>query len=123
MKNKLTPNEILAQLCLFNGSENFYKHPLFKDFIYTDGVKFVAEQCEAYWLIDAIASNISHIKKFKLEEFVSIELKVFESKGQLIFDNGNRNVFYFQEIPFTDFPLESIKFFFTNGVLLLPSEN
>jgi len=39
-----------------NGSENFYCHrPSL--FLYTDGVKAMAEGCKAYWLIDLIISH------------------------------------------------------------------
>lgn len=37
-------------------------------------------------------------------------------------ENGNSNRMYRQEIPFTDFTLLEIKFYFTENVILLPSE-
>ena len=39
-----------------NGSENFYRHIL-SGLIYTDGVKDLADGCQAYWLIDLIVSH------------------------------------------------------------------
>lgn len=39
----------------FTGTEHWYKHWL-GGLLYTDGVKYVADQAGAYWLIDAIAS-------------------------------------------------------------------
>lgn len=38
-----------------NGSENFYCHKI-SLILYTDGVKELAEQCGAYWLIDLITA-------------------------------------------------------------------
>ena len=37
-------------------------------------------------------------------------------------DDGNGNAVYSKRIPFTDFPLEEMAFYFTNKTILLPSE-
>lgn len=37
------------------GSENLYRYS-FTNFIYTDGVKTIAQDCHACWLIDLIIS-------------------------------------------------------------------
>ena len=37
-------------------------------------------------------------------------------------DDGDGNVVYEKPIPFTDFPLSEITFYFTDDVILLPSE-
>ena len=42
-----------------NGSENFYCHKP-SLILYTDGVKDMAERCDAYWLIDLIISHQCH---------------------------------------------------------------
>lgn len=36
-------------------SAEWFKHPF--GLVYTSGIKFVAETCEAYWLIDLVASH------------------------------------------------------------------
>ena len=38
-------------------------------------------------------------------------------------EDGNGNVVFTKALTFTDFPLEEITLYFTNGVILLPSEN
>lgn len=45
------------------GSANFYRHPPYKGFLFTDGARFVADTFGAYWLIDLIASHQPGIKK------------------------------------------------------------
>ena len=45
-KPKLDPN-MLAQ---FTGSERFYRHAMFRNVIYTEGAKYVADRVGAYWL-------------------------------------------------------------------------
>ena len=50
-KQSLNP----AALRQFTGTEKWYRHPFVRTVLYTDGVKYVAEQGGAYWLIDDIA--------------------------------------------------------------------
>lgn len=47
---------------------------------------------------------------------------VKNNKAVLLCEDGNDNFVTKQEIEFTDFPLEEISFYFTDNVLLLPSE-
>jgi hypothetical protein len=39
----------------FTGSEQFYRHGLSRNHIYTEGVQFLAERAQVYWLLDKIA--------------------------------------------------------------------
>ena len=93
--------------------------------MYTDGVYHVAETGGAYWLIDAIASyQPKLLKDTMLQEFQHWILKVDldNQKAQLICERDSNDVVLTQDIEFTDFPLESVNFYLTQGVLLLPSE-
>lgn len=40
-----------------NGCNGYFRHPLVNSFIYTDGVKEVAELAGCYWLLDLIAAE------------------------------------------------------------------
>ncbi len=113
--------EIRKELAFFTGSEEFYK--AYPKVLITDGVKFLADRAECYWIIDLIFSYQS-IKKVKDEAFQVYDLKVNleEQSAIMICTDGNKNTLYEQRIPFTTFPLESIKLYFTNEVILLPSE-
>lgn len=119
--NMEAKQNIQKDLDHFTGSEQFYRDPLSKS-IYTEGISYVAKNCQAYWLLDLVFSSV----RFKMpnEEFISIKLKVDteNSKGKIIFDDGNNNVLYEQEIPYTDFPLEELKMFYCNNTLMLTSE-
>ena len=44
-----------ADLVHFTGTETWYRHPLNKKVLYTDGAQYVAEAGGAYWLLDEIA--------------------------------------------------------------------
>ncbi|MCB8789014.1 DUF6876 family protein [Planktothrix agardhii] len=45
----LTAEQLKTELSQFNGTENYYKHSL--GFSYTDGINFLAENAECYWLL------------------------------------------------------------------------
>ena len=53
---------------------------------------------------------------------MSIALIVVDSSAKIIVDDGNGNVLYTREVDYTDAEEGAWKFFFTNNVLLLPSE-
>ncbi|MEI2780912.1 MAG: DUF6876 family protein [Candidatus Competibacter sp.] len=117
----MTLDEIESNLLQFTGTEHWYQHPLFRRYLFTDGVRYVAENCGAFWLMDAIfACQLE--PKVKREEFQVWVLKVKDRSAVLTCDNGNGNIVYQQEIPFTDFPLAEITMYFENSTLCLPAE-
>jgi hypothetical protein len=111
-----------SELANFTGSENWYRHWLGK-VLFTDGVKHVADQAGAYWLIDEIAISQTR-PKVRAEEFQVWTLKVDLEKRKAVLscDDGNGNVVFTKRIEFTDFPLVEIKFYYADGTILLPSE-
>ena len=122
--NKDSIIEIKQNLAQFTGSENWYRHSIYRNFLYTDGVQYIAEQCGAYGMIDQIFMYELTIDKLKEEEFKVWEL-ILDKEGEgakLVCTDGNENNLYSEEIIFTDFPLKSIKFYCQNNVLLLSSE-
>ena len=106
----------------FIGSELWYRHSLVRSITYTDGAKYVADHGGAYWLLDEIALAQNFSAAVKAEPFQVWKLAVNDRRGLLTCDDGNGNVVYTKPIPFTDFPLTEIKFYFTDNVILLTSE-
>lgn len=106
----------------FIGTENWYQHGLVRSITYTDGAKYVADNGGAYWLLDEIALPQKFNAAVESEPFQVWKLTVSDSKGLLTCDDGDGKIVYSKEIPFTDFPLSEIKFYFTDNVILLPSE-
>ena len=104
-----------------NGSENFYCHrPSL--ILYTDGVKDMAEGCQAYWLIDLIISHQCK-KEVNLERFQVWNLsRVKDSLFKIIATDGNDNRVAFQQIPFSDFPHDMATIWLVDGCLMLPAE-
>ena len=117
MKSK---QEIERTLSGFSGTENYWKHGALK---LTDGVNYLRNAAEAFWLID-IVDSLRFVKNAARGEFLSIKLikNKTGSGAKFIADDGNGNIVYTQNIPYTDFPMDSIKMFFTNNVLMLANE-
>lgn len=112
----------LSQLNQFTGTEQWYKNPLFPKLLYTDGVRYVAEEACAYWLIDKIFS-LQHLAQIHVEQFQVWKLNVADdSTATLSAEDGNDNHVYSEHLTYTDFPACGMNFYLTDSVLLLPSE-
>lgn len=104
----------------FTGTEKYYKHWTNR-IIYTDGIQYLAEKAGAYWLVDTIAS---YQKDFSDAGFQVWTLSKYLDDSAVLTmkeDSGEPDIVR-QEIGYTDFPLESIRLWVSNGVLMLPSE-
>lgn len=113
--------KLLASLAMHTGSESLFRHWT-RHLVYTEGVQDLAEQANAYWLIDLAASWMTE-PPIRSEEFVVWKLTVNADRTALaVADDGNGNELARQEIGSTDFPLDEISLYLTNGTLLLPSE-
>ncbi|MEG4047353.1 DUF6876 family protein [Microcoleus sp. Pol17_C1] len=135
-KVKMDAETLSQNLQQFCGTEQYYKHWL--GILYTDGIKYLAENAQCFWLIDAIASHqpranrIHRLTEFQLwflhvgkeHEFIkprgnnAAVLTCWEDKPTL----GTQPAII-QQIPVTDFPLPEIKLYLQDKVLLLPDEN
>ena len=118
-RSPLDPNT-LAQ---FMGSEHFYRHSLVREVIYTEGVKYVADAADAYWLLDEIALAQRFEGSVKTEAFQVWELIATPSgSGRLICSDGDGKVAFERRIEWTDFPAPGVRLYFCNGCVHLPSE-
>jgi hypothetical protein len=109
----------------FIGTENYYLH-FSRGFLFTDGVKVVADQFKAYWLIDVIASyQIRKEVRLKLFQIWTIASARGKANVEMQPDI-DQPVLVKQQIPFTDFPEGKLIMYYiddgSNRVLLLPSE-
>lgn len=131
--SKTLKAEDLAQ---FTGSTQWFQHAFFKAVIYTEGVRYVAREGGAYWLIDEIAGHlvspqfnqaakrdprIEQIHFWKLtvnaDDTADLEARV---------DSGVKP-FVKKHYPFTDFPLSEQDIWAAKNeldgyTLMLPSE-
>ncbi len=117
-----TPRLTEAELRQFSGTETWYRHSFKNTILYTDGVKYVADSAGAYWLIDEITFAKME-QKIAAQPFQLWKLKVKpDQTATLTCEDGNCNTIYTKRLSYTDFPLAEISFYFTDNVILLPSE-
>lgn len=110
-------------LSQFTGSEHWYRHPINREFLYTYGVRYVADAAGAHWLIDEIALLKAYDEEVAAQEFQVWKLAVnAESTALLVCEDGNESVVYEKRIASTDFPVAGIQFYYTSDTLMLPSE-
>jgi hypothetical protein len=114
--------EILDVLANSNCSEAYHRFSPFPGFpVATDGAIALAEAAGCYWLLDVIGSY--HSNKRLDPAFQVWHLEVNQEKCSGIVRGYNDDeLIITQEIPFTDFPLEEVKLYLIDGVILLPSE-
>ena len=112
-----------AEPVQFGGSENWYRHGLVRSILFTDGAKYVADKAGAYWLLNEIALAQRYDKSVAAEEFQLWRLTVNPDHTAVLgCEDGNGEAVLSKDIPFTDFPLDEIKFYVTDSTILLPSE-
>lgn len=113
-----------SDLSQFSGSENWYRHGINRNVLFTDGAKYVADEGGAYWLLDEIAIIQSHNKTVAATRFQVWKLSVRPDRtATLTCEDGNGKIVYTKEIEYSDFPLDEITLWFTNNTIYLPSEH
>jgi hypothetical protein len=113
---------LLNELGHFTGSETIYRHSIFRKFVYTEGVQYVAIQAGAYWLLDYIFSK-QEFNAIRKEPFQVWIIEVQEDSSAIFkIEDGNKKEVVRFNIPFTNFPLKTLSLWLVNGTLLLPSE-
>lgn len=107
----------------YTGSSHFFRHPMFPNYLYTEGVKFMADTLEAYWLID-------HVMALQLEaplrnyRFQVWEIQVrADTSATITATNRAGRVIKTTEFELTDFPLASFTLWWNQQLLLLPRED
>lgn len=124
---KAQVNEIKEGLQHFHGSEMFYQIPLIRT-RFTNGLKYLANVAECFWLI----TDVSVIAKSLLNRshFITIDFKRLSEEEQdytgyeaeIIYSDGNGNIFEIHRYNFTDFPLDELWLYFVDNTLMLTSE-
>jgi hypothetical protein len=117
---------IRYELKQFHGTSMYHKHlfPGKSPIILTDGCKYVRDECNAFWLFDAILSYQCE-KILKGVNFQIWELKRLKKDLSWLLtcrEDSDKKPIITQEIEFSDFPLDSIKIWVIDKVAILPSE-
>lgn len=119
MKSK---QEILDILSHAHGTSAYHRFSPIPGFpIATDGIIALAEAAGCYWLLDIIGS-------YQTDKGLDPHFQVWklgvnhEDNTAIVRGYNDTDLIITQEIPYTDFPLEEIKLFLMDGIILLPSE-
>ena len=100
--------EIQINIAQSRGTEKYIKSSIWPHLVFTDGINQLRQDADCFWLVDAIASHQRE------EEFQVWRLEVDKEKKTAVLtmkeDTGQPELVR-QEIPYTDFPLESIEFY------------
>jgi len=107
----------------FKRPQMVYRHPS-RYLTYTDGVKFLAEQLAAEWLVDLIARLQPVALRFAgLTVFQLWELRVNEDRSAgLVCSREPAKPVFKQRVPATDCPVSYLELYVQCGVLMLPAE-
>jgi hypothetical protein len=117
---KSSASDIRHALAHCTGSEHWYRHPLVRSCLYTDGVQTFAEMAGAYWFLDIVATEVLPFQK--RQEFILVTMTVTGSAARIVADDGNGKSFWSRDIDFTDCPEGEWKFYVINNTVLVPSE-
>ncbi len=116
----LPKEEIEQNLPQFTGTENYYKIDYSSGFVVSDGVKYLADSADCYWLL-IILISVQSMKNIRGQE---MQVLKFALKDKLVrVEDGNGKLLYKQKISYTDFPLDEITIWLQNRVMYLPSEH
>ena len=117
-------NELKRNLNQFTGTEQYHRFSIISKLVITDGVKYLCDKANCYWLMDIISSYQSTCNKDEMlrdMQFWTVK-KTGKNTAVVICERDTDDVALTQDIPLTDFPLDTIKLYCQNGVILLPSE-
>lgn len=118
--------QLLSELQKFSGTEHYYTST-FKKLLLTDGIHYLREQANCYWLID-IVESVQHLNNIKHNDaFIVWKIEKHKDSDKATVTAWNdtpysSDILYKQEIAYTDFPLEELEFYQCGNVLLLKSE-
>jgi hypothetical protein len=108
-------------LSQFYGTEKYHKTFVFSPNLkHTDGVQYFAEQAEAFWFLDIVATEFYPFSdKYP---FMAINMQVEDGKALIAVEDGDLKTLTTKKIEHTDCPDGIYCFYLTDNVLMLTSE-
>lgn len=104
----------------YGGTDQWYRHGLNRNVLYTDGVQAFAENAGAYWFLDIVATELHGLQKREHALFISLDVR--DSAATIRVTDGNTTTLYTRAIEWTDCPEGDWTFYFIDGVIMLPCE-
>ncbi len=120
---KANSEQLLENLTQFTGTTQYYR--VLPSFVVTDGVKYLMDEAECYWLAELYGLHLVDIS-FNEEPFTLLKLKRAGEGARIVIEDGNGRTLSYQGLHFTDFPLDEVTLFASWSsaywVCMLPSE-
>ena len=125
---KMEAEQILNELRNFSGTESYHKFSILSNMVLTDGMNFLCQNTESFWLMD-IVSSVQHLKKIvDNKEFIVWRIKLNENDKGFVVEAyrdspfNQANLLYQQFGGYYDFPISYLEFYQCENVILLKSE-
>ncbi len=104
------------------GTEGYHRFSMIPGFpVITDGVLSLAEAAGCFWLLDIIGSYQSNRKLDRAFQVWTLTVNLKDKRAVVRGYNDTTRIIT-QNIPYTDFPMEELKLYLMDGIILLPSE-
>lgn len=122
-KEKISYKELSENLDQFIGSMEFFAVP-YSGLVFTEGVKYFAETCECFWLIDHLAYNLRRLHKELGSLFIDIEVNKRHTVHITVREDKDMPIVYNRKIHDVCeiIPIGSYRIWLLDNTLLLPSE-
>lgn len=118
---KITSEQLRQELAHCTGTENWYRHPMNREWLYTDGVQHFCEAAGAYWFMDILVTEPEILQT--AQEFAAVTLTVLPTQqARITVTDGNENETFHRHLQYTDCPEGEWRFYMYNNVLMLTSE-
>lgn len=112
--------QIQSELAQFTGTTRYYRSGL-GGLLLTDGMHYVREELNAYWLAELVESYQPKLTNVPFQLW-SLDKRHDESALIEAREDTGLDAIVSQWIPYTDFPLSKFDWYCIDRVLLLPSE-
>ncbi len=118
----LEEDALRRQLARFRRSEETYSHPS-QALVYSAGVKFLAERCGLFWLIDLIAAwQWRALRDPDLAVFQVWEFRPIGTRRVLLCMRDSESLVFALPVATHRSPLDYLNLYVEFGVLMLTSE-
>lgn len=124
---KMTPQQIREGLAQHYCTDGYTRYTF--GILMTSGVKWLCDAAQCYWLVDAIGSYqnnpvVKNDESLQGIQFWILKVDLKTQTASLHLERDTDDEVLCQAMEYTDFPLDSIKLYYSpqDKVLLLPSE-
>ena len=106
------------------GTESYHSFPLFPQLHFTDGVMTFIETANAWWFVSDTIIEIIRLTQNHPDamDFTAVDLTVKDEKAEVVFKDGDNNVWKKKKYGYTDCPDCVLTFFFIDKVFLYSGE-